>query len=146
MEKNINAARRLLEKYKSITLEMITETWERIKDPDPEANPFFSNSGSAVLKELTGFGSLIKCLLCTEARQLAQQTEYARNNPAYCFHCIYVNNVQKLDSYLCVEDTYRNLMHAETPQEIYSALQLRIEFLQKAIQDYEKDQAEENNN
>ena len=32
MEKNINAARQLLEKYKSITLEMITETWERIKN------------------------------------------------------------------------------------------------------------------
>ena len=143
MEKNINAARQLLEKYESITLEMITEIWERLEDSD--AHPFFSNSGSSVLKELTGFGSLVKCLLCTEARQLAQQTEYAQNNPAYCFHCIYVNNTQKLDSYLCVEDTYRNLMHAETPQEIYSALQLRIEFLQKAIQDYEKDQAEENN-
>lgn len=144
MEKNINAARQLLERYESITLEMITEIWEKIKDP--EVDPFFSNYGGSVLKELTGFGSLTKCLLCAEARQLAQQTEYAKNNPAYCFHCIYVNNKQKLDSYLCVEDTYRNLLRAKTPQEIYSALQLRIEFLQQAIQDYEKDQAEENNN
>lgn len=144
MEKNINAARQLLEKYKSITLEMITEVWEKIKDP--ELDSFIANYGGSVLKELTGFGSLTKCLLCTEAKQLDQQTEYAQNNPIYCNHCIYVNYTQKSNGYSCVEDTYRNLLHAKTPQEIYSALQLRIEFLQKAIQDYEKDQAEENNN
>lgn len=124
MKRNINAAKELLAKYKSITINQITEVYNKLKEQED-----ITPCGYDVMEQITGFSSIIKCMLCQEAKKLAKRDIY------YCQYCIYTINTS--DDYLCVEETYKALGDAYTPEDIYNALQARIEFLKQSIEIYE---------
>jgi hypothetical protein len=81
------------------------------------------------MERITGFSSIAKCMLCQEAKKLSQKDIY------YCQCCIYTIN--NSDDYLCIEETYKAIGEAHTPEDIYNALQARIEFLKQSINIYE---------
>lgn len=126
MERNIKAAKELLVKYESITIDQITKVYNMIIEQEGED---ITPSGYDVMERITGFSSITKCILCQEAKKLSQKNIY------YCQCCIYTINSS--DDYLCVEETYKALGNAHTPEDIYNALQARIEFLKQSINIYE---------
>jgi hypothetical protein len=126
MERNIKAAKELLVKYESITIDQITKVYNMIREQEEEN---ITPSGYDVMERITGFSSIVKCILCQEAKKLVQKDNY------YCQCCIYTINSS--DDYLCVEETYKALGNAHTPEDIYNALQARIEFLKQSINIYE---------
>jgi hypothetical protein len=126
MERNIKAAKELLVKYESITIDQITKVYNMIIEQEEEN---ITPSGYDVMERITGFSSIVKCILCQEAKKLVQKNIY------YCRCCIYTINSS--DDYLCVEETYKALGNAHTPEDIYNALQARIEFLKQSINIYE---------
>lgn len=126
MERNIKAAKELLVKYESITIDQITKVYNMIIEQEGED---ITPSGYDVMERITGFSSIAKCMLCQEAKKLSQKNIY------YCQCCIYTINSS--DDYLCVEETYKALGNAHTPEDIYNALQARIEFLKQSINIYE---------
>ena len=126
MERNINAAKELLVKYEFITIDLITEVYNKIIEREGED---ITPSGYDVMEQITGFSSTAKCILCQEAKKLVQKDNY------YCQCCIYTINTSA--DYLCIEETYRALGDAHTPEDIYNALQARIEFLKQSINIYE---------
>ena len=125
MERNINAAKELLAKYKSITIDQITEVYNKMIEQEEDIMP----NGYDVMEQITGFSSTVKCMLCQEAKKLVQKNIY------YCQCCIYTINTSA--DYLCIEETYRAIGDAHTPEDIYNALQARIEFLNQTINIYE---------
>ena len=125
MERNINAAKELLAKYKSITIDQITEVYNKMIEQEEDIMP----NGYDVMEQITGFSSTVKCMLCQEAKKLVQKNIY------YCQCCIYTIN--SVFDYLCIEETYRAIGDAHTPEDIYNALQARIEFLNQTINIYE---------
>lgn len=56
--RNLEAAERLVKKYRSITREELAKVYASICEEE-------SNEMRDVLQEITGFGSLSKCFLCT---------------------------------------------------------------------------------
>ena len=126
MEKNINAAKELLANYKAITLDQIIKIHAEITEQED-----IIPSGYDIMEKLTGFSSVSKCMLCQEAQKLAN------NNHNFCKYCIYINSDEIYDYYSCVNETYKALGEAYTPEKIYDALQDRIEFLEQSIVNYE---------
>lgn len=126
MERNIKAAKELLAKYESITIDQITEVYNKIIEQEGED---ITPNGYDVMEQITGFSSIVKCMLCQEAKKLTQKDIY------YCQGCIYTINTS--DDYLCVEETYKAIGNAHTPEDIHNALQARIEFLKQSINIYE---------
>lgn len=126
MKRNIKAAKELLAKYESITVDQITEIYNKIREQEEEN---ITPSGYDVMEQITGFSSITKCILCQEAKKLVQKDNY------YCQCCIYTIN--NSDDYLCIEETYKALGNAHTPENIYNALQDRIKFLKQSIETYE---------
>jgi hypothetical protein len=126
MERNIKAAKELLAKYESITIDQITKVYNMIIEQEGED---ITPSGYDVMEQITGFSSIAKCMLCQEAKKLIQKDIY------YCQCCIYTIN--NSDDYLCIEETYKAIGEADTPEDIYNALQARIEFLKQSINIYE---------
>lgn len=124
MKRNIKAAKELLAKYKSITIDQITEVYNKIIEQED-----ITPCGYDVMERITGFSSITKCMLCQEAKKLSQKDIY------YCQYCIYTINTS--DDYLCVEETYKALGDVYTPENIYNALQDRIKFLKQSIETYE---------
>ena len=80
--RNIQVARKLIERYESITLEEIKSVWELY----PSKQPVYDLT-LVVARALTGFGGLVGCPLCVAARD----GEYSPDDTElYCFrHCIY---------------------------------------------------------
>lgn len=133
METNINAAKALLEEYKAITIDLIKEVYNEI------GCEFFNDGkdkGQEVMQYITGFGGSVSCKLCKTAREIVKKQQNRITPPTnlVCDVCVY-KSVQKPedDAFFCVEDTYEKLEFAETPEEIFEALQERIKFLEDAI-------------
>lgn len=122
---NLNEAKRLLELYKSITLEQL--------------NSMEGNDPVVKLSKITGFGSPLSCILCKSACDLSGEKYH--NIIKRCQHCIYhmayPNILKELDdgSYNvpCWEETYQAIEDSETEEELYYSIQDRIEFLDKTI-------------
>lgn len=123
---NINAARKLLEKYQSITLDELTMVWLKLElDSECEIQ------GSDVLAEITGFGCTGTCTLCQEAKSLKVDGEF------FCNHCIYsVHGYPSIDM-LCVDHTYEAIVDAENEKQLFDAIQNRIKYLKETIDFYE---------
>ena len=105
---NVEAFKELIDIYSDFTVEELTEFW--------------IESGKYTMRELTGF-SIFGCTLCESAN---------RN----CENCLY--SINKQSEYVpCVEETYDLIEFASTPQELYNALQKRIEFMKEVLKYYE---------
>ena len=123
---NINAAEKLLSKYKEITLEQLEERFESLKVKlDRECD------GKTVLESFTGFGSCSTCILCLEAEELCTSSNYCKD---FCDYCIY-----KLNSGYypyCLDDLYNKISYSFNAKELYESLQKRINYLEQTIKIY----------
>lgn len=111
--KNIEAAKELLEKYKSITLEQLTKV--------PKGHYCFG--GGYVLRRITGFGSGY-CILCTSVHSICK-------NCIYSFREYYEPNVP------CRDIIYKEIEKTKSAEELFNAIQKRISYLTHVIEWYE---------
>ena len=115
MVNNLKEAKKLLEKYKSITLEELEEKYEKY--------PYIT--GLHVLNAITGFGSTKDCIIC--------QKVYCM-----CCNCIYsfrMDNGQMKGP--CVDIIYQEMKETLSAKELYNAIRKRISYLTHIIEWYE---------
>lgn len=119
----MEALLKLIEKYKGISLELLEGLFN-------EEN----TTGDDVMRLVTGFGDMQSCSICEDARQKALKGQ--RN---YCECCIYRKLFPNTDpdSLYCTNDSYYRISEAENAEELYEAIQERIQVLEQAIEDYE---------
>lgn len=113
----------LIKKYKTITL-------EQLKGLFNEEN----TSGDDVMRLVTGFGDIESCSICEDARQKAPKRE--RYSCEYCIYRKLFPNTDP-DSLYCINDSYYRISEADTAEELYEAIQERIQVLEEAIENYE---------
>lgn len=112
----INAAKELIDKYQSITLEQLKSLWEK----EVEQNPECIIDGGWVLSLITNFGSCA-CVLCKATNQTC----------SLCIHN-YRPNWDKR-GIPCIDDVYRKMEESRAPEELYGYIQNRIEYLKYLI-------------
>lgn len=119
----MEALLKLIEEYKGISLELLKGLFN-------EEN----TTGDDVMRLVTGFGDMQSCSICEDARQKAGKPLY---HPCEC--CIYRKLFPNTDpdSLYCTNDSYYNISEAENAEELYEAIQERIQVLEQAIEDYE---------
>lgn len=124
---NINAAERLLSKYKEITLEQLEERFESLK-----IKLCRECDGETVIESFTGFGSCSTCILCLEAKKLSHtNSNYFED---FCGHCVYKLNSTHYP--YCIDDLYNKISFSYNAKELYEALQERINYLEQTIKLY----------
>lgn len=111
--KNIEAAKELLEMYKSITLEQLEEDYEGS----------FIPLGFDILNKITGFGETTSCILCKAVHGV-------------CVNCIYSFRMDKIIA-PCIDEIYKEMEKATSAKELYNAIQKRISYLTHVIEYYE---------
>lgn len=112
----IDAAKELIDKYKSITLEQLKDLWEEESNNHPDC----IIAGGYILALITGFGSC-SCILCKAAN-------------LNCNICIHKYNSNSDHEYgFCVDDLYVEMDGTENPKELYECIQKRIKHLEKLV-------------
>ena len=110
--KNIEAAKKLLERYKSITLENLKQKYKI----------FPGYNGKRIMQTFTDFGTVF-CIICKSVNSV-------------CSNCIY--SFRKENSALqCMDIIYKEIENATSAVELFNALQKRISYLNHIIQWYE---------
>lgn len=125
--KNLEAAKKLLKKYRSITLEAITKKW----------NELVYTNGGEVLSHITGFGTFSTCSLCRCAGY--HKNDFSNDEPN-CMNCIYTAFYNELAlngcSYPCIlHKSYHAISSAKTPEELFDAIHNRADYLEKVIKE-----------
>lgn len=108
---NTEAFKELIDIYSDFTVEELTEFW--------------MGNGQQTMRELTGFSSVHSCILCKAAE-------------GKCVNCLYKFREPNGEMFPCIEETYDLIEYAETPEELYDALQKRIEFMKEVLKYYER--------
>ena len=113
----IKAAKELIDKYQSITLEQLKSLWEN----EVEQNPTFVD-GDWVLSLITGFGSCA-CIVCKAASYI-------------CTECIHKYNPKwdHIEDCPCMNELYYSMSSSQSPEELYGYIQNRIEYLKYLIE------------
>lgn len=110
--KNLKAAKELLEKYKSITLEELEQKYKK----------YPGYKGKLIMSTFTSFGT-IYCILCQSVIGV-------------CSNCIYSFRKKKSIPQ-CKDTIYKEMENATSAEELYNALQKRISYLTHIIEWYE---------
>lgn len=108
----IETAKKLVQAYKNITLEQLEKEW--------------NGCGEKTLYNITGFGSTEKCPLCSKAK-------------VYCDRCIHkyrkdINQFIEAGDFYCMDENYREMSDAETPKDLYNAIQKRIAYFNEIFE------------
>lgn len=114
MVSNLKEAKKLLEKYKSITLEQLEEAYDE---------EYLTKTGNVILNKITGFGETSSCILCLAVNEV-------------CENCIYSFRLQERHV-PCLDKTYDEICNAESAEQLFTAIQNRISYLNNVIQWYE---------
>lgn len=116
----------LIKEYKTITLEQLEGCFNKNH-----------TCGSHVMEVITGFGSVKTCSICEDAREKARNEGVILGEYDYaCKYCIYQRfplNLESEDDLYCLDDTYHDISDAQSPEELYTALQNRIALLEDII-------------
>ena len=115
MVNNLKEAKELLEKYKSITLEELEEKYEK---------KYAYITGYHVLNAITGFGSIKDCIICQKVHSI-------------CYNCIYSFRLDIQSSAPCMDIIYQEMKEAMSAEELFNAIQKRINYLTHIIEWYE---------
>ena len=118
---------KLIEQYKSITLAQLEEA-------------FITNQGicgSSIMSKLTGFGSHEHCIICQSALQRKKEAhditiDVYDNACDYCIYKQFPVGTNR-DSLHCLDNTFRAISLSHTADELYQALQARINKLENLI-------------
>lgn len=108
----VETAKRLVQAYKSITLEQLEKEWD--------------DYGEETLSKITGFGSTKDCPICSKAE-------------VHCSRCIHkyrtdVNLFIETGDCYCMDENYREMSDAETPKDLYDAIQRRIAYFEEIFE------------
>ena len=107
--RNLEVAKELIKKYRSITKEDIAKVYTE--------NPV------TTLGKLTGFGKISTCALCKEG--------YKAENK--CMHCLYYDGSACACAY---QTTFQDIQNAESVEDLYDAIQARADFIEEFIRKY----------
>ena len=110
--KNIEAAKELLEKYKSITLEQLEHRYKK--------HPGYK--GKLIMQTFTDFGT-VYCILCKSANRV-------------CSNCIY-SFINEKPTLQCMDSIYKEMSNSISAEELFNAIQKRISYLTHIIEWYE---------
>jgi hypothetical protein len=113
--KNIEAFRKLVERYETITIEEIKEKWLK---PSPYSN---------AAKNITGLGGFDTYSLCVAVNKTAR-------SEIECNYCVYGDFVRCILSEN--KQTYHSMTDAETPDELLAAFRNRAEHLRNTYPQY----------
>jgi hypothetical protein len=116
--KNIEEAKALIKKYRSITIEKIKRLWGK------QPRVTFFRMGEDVANKLTGFGRLESCPLCHPI------TKRLRPN---CNECIYRSASFSECQIGENEKTYDAIYGAETPRQLLTAFHKRADHIEKLL-------------
>lgn len=111
--RNLKETKELIEKYRSITVSDINEANRN--------TPYYA------LSDLTGFGSIVNCILCKKVTN--QTTELVD-----CVYCIH--NDDLFIGYPCVNNySYQKLSQCNTVNvnELLDALKVRADYLEELL-------------
>jgi len=124
--KNLDAAKQLVNEYRSITLEQIEKVADNIDSDD--------GFGLSVLRNITGFGSINTCILCSAmGHPLPERCEG-------CIHSFFENGYENCDGYMCVIDkTYDDIESSKSACELLNAVRKRADYLDSLIKTCEND-------
>ena len=129
--KHLNAVRKLIKRYNSISLEEIKEQWPSIRRTQfgDYPNDFFH--GKAVAHSLTGFGSSADCTLCISVHQDCNSCIHNMNYaPIYNPHAGCVDNATSCHTMYAIED-------AKNANQLLKAFKARANYLQKILDEYQ---------
>ena len=118
--KNLEVAKELLEKYKSVTLEELEQVFKDLQESQEVYDHIID--GDMVLNTITGFGETYTCLLCKAVNGI-------------CKDCIYSFRLNERPI-PCIDIIYRRICNSETAEELYQYLQQRISYLSHVIEWY----------
>lgn len=119
MVKNLEAAKELVELYRSITIEQLEEVYNKLYIGDNTV--YFED----VLHEITGFGSTKTCHLCKPIN-------------GHCPDCIHGGEENCTAECPCIYDeTYENITDAESIEDLYDAIQARADYIESLIKGVE---------
>lgn len=115
---NIEAAKELLAHYKSLTLNELKFQWDKYME---EYECDYINGGN-VLGEITGFGCTGSCPLCRACN-------------TNCNQCIYSlgREYDGFGDFPCINESYHKIADALSADELYEALQYRIEGIENLL-------------
>ena len=119
--KNLKAAKELLEKYKSITLEELKQVFKDLQESQEVYD--YIVDGDMVLNTITGFGEPHNCLLCKAVNEI-------------CEDCIYSFRISERPI-PCIDIIYHRICNSMCAEELYRYLQQRISYLSHVIEWYE---------
>lgn len=128
---NIDAFKKLISTYKSITLEQLELSWDSV-----QYDCIDTIIGENVLKHITGFGSTKLCKLCTAIEKLLKN-----DDRSICNFCIY----SKIEDYedgecACIKHfTYNLISKSTNPEELYDAIQARIAYMESILEELKID-------
>lgn len=125
---NIKAAKNLLNTYKEITKEQLEKVWSKLEEEFEDQCIY----GEDVMSEITGFGCTGTCILCKEDKKLQKNV---LDDP--CDHCVYRLDPKGLEGMYCINHTYKQISNAKNVDELFKALQERINYLEGIINLYE---------
>jgi len=123
--KNLEAAKKLVKKYRSITKKDLEEAYM---------------SGNRVghvfeaLSQITGFGDIYKCSLCTAITLYNIDYEAC----SFCIHNVSSNDDSKFPQCTC-STTYDAIEDANDFDELLIAIKDRADYLEKLIKKVEND-------
>lgn len=114
----IDAALKLADKYRSITLDELKE----LEKDNHDDLPYH------VLKTITGFGYKKTCPICQSVN-------------GECNNCIYSFKMPKRDDwYYCIDDiTYGNIYDSESYEELLEAINKRADYIEDLINKIKND-------
>lgn len=114
-ERDIKALKKLVEKYRSVTLEQIEKEWD--------------DNGSLTMRKITGFGQTEMCTVCKAA-------EYENSFCIKCFWSIIDNG----NFIPCIEaKTYNDIADSLIPQDCLKAVKARADYIEKMLKKYIKE-------
>lgn len=121
--KNLEAAKKLVNDYRSITIKKIHDTSSKLG----ECEDF-----SDVLYHITGFGGIESCCLCKYIDVDGINRE--------CPGCIHNLSGKKYHCFPCINHpSYHTLRLSENPEELLIAIQERADYLEELIKKAEND-------
>lgn len=123
MVENIEAAKKLVKLYRSITKKQLTEVYKTLLEENEDID--YGN----VLSRITGFGGTYTCHLCKPIN-------------TQCHKCIHGQPYIEGESTICkcVEhETYGNIVSSQSINELYEAILDRADYIESLINKLEHD-------
>lgn len=123
MVNNIEAAKRLVRKYREITMEELKEVSNELYAEYEDDYTY-----EEVLNRITGFGNMSTCILCKDIERKCEYCIHYNHQDDYGSSCPCVNS-----------ETYRALDYVDSLDELYEAIQDRANYIESLIQIEEND-------